>query len=633
MIKYLFALWSIFITMQVIGQDGNPSGTTNTKAEKLFHEGLAKFQLQDLNEANKLLDKALKLDENYPDALMLSAEIAQQQNNDAKALQLYERIIQKKPKYPFSYFKASEIYFKQKNYTEAYNKADAFLAFEGDFYKKKSEAKHIKNNAEFAAKAIKSSIPFNPINLGNGVNSMMNDYFPTLTADGNRLFFTRLENGMNEEFYSATRINGNKWSVAQNVGSPINTIENEGASCLSADGQYIFFTACNRRSGLGSCDIYLSKLDGSDWSNPVNIGAPINTANWESQPCVNFDAKTLYFSSNRPGGYGKSDIWKSTFANGKWSAPINLGPEINSDGEEQSPYIAKDDKTLYFTSDGHPGMGGMDLFIARKANDGRWNKPENLGYPINSSEDELSLSLDADGSLAYFVAEREGGLGGLDIYSFDMPKHLRPENTAYVKGIVYDAKTKKKLSAHIELTDIQTGKTIVESYSNKQSGEFLICLPGNHEYAFNASLNGYLFYSGHFSLKNEAAKEPQIVSIPMNPILAGEKIVLNNIFFDTDKSVLKEESKIELLKLYELLKNNPNTNIEISGHTDNQGDLKRNQALSNNRAKSVYDFLVQQGIIANRLQYKGYADSQPIAENSTEKGRSQNRRTEIKIIR
>ena len=364
------------------------------------------------------------------------------------------------------------------------------------------------------------------------------------------------------------------------------------AVSLSSDGQYIFYTACNRPDGAGSCDIFFSALDGDTWRDPRDLGFPINSSFWESQPTVSFDGKTMYFSSSKPGGQGESDLWYSTYGMGKWSAPVNLGPDINSPGSEQSPLIAKDNQTLYFISDYHQGMGGMDLFVSRRQPDGRWGKPVNLGYPINTQNNEMCLAISANGEDAFIACERKEGYGGLDIYAFKLNENMRPKKTGYVKGVVFNAKTLGKLKARLELIDLETGKTIIEATSNKLTGEFLFCLQGNKNYALNVGCEGYLFYSENFSLKDQSATEPLKLDIPLYPINVGEKMVLKNVFYDVDKFTLRQESKIELNKLIAFMKANPNVKIEVSGHTDNTGVKQKNLDLSNNRAKTVYDFFI-----------------------------------------
>jgi len=309
-----------------------------------------------------------------------------------------------------------------------------------------------------------------------------------------------------------------------------------------------------------------------------------------------------------------------------------LGPEINTNADEQSPHIAKDDQTLYFNSSGHPGMGGVDLYLSRRASNGKWSKAQNLGYPINSIKDETCLVIASNGVDAYIARDGEDSRGGLDIYKFQLYEEARPQKTGYVKGVVFDAITKKKIAARIELIDLATGKVVVESYSNKVTGEFLVCLQAHKNYALNIDQKGYLFYSENFEVNTESALAPLQLEVPLQPILAGSKVVLKNIFFDVDKFELKPESKSELDKLKQFLELNSNVKIEVGGHTDNTGDANKNIVLSGNRAKAVKDYLVANGININRVSSKGYAATQPLADNKSPEGRAQNRRTEVKLI-
>ncbi len=605
------------------------SGTKDKKADYYFGEALKTFQMQDFMRASQWIDKAVNLDPNFIDAWMLKAEMKSMDENFPEAIAIYEKIKVINPDFPMSYYGIAKALYANGNYEASFTAAEKFLTYP-DFYGKKDIINKIKQNAEFAKEAIKSPVPFEPINLGNMINSTDNEYFPGIPADDQTLIFTRLINGRNEDFYFSKK-QGDKYSFAYNMGFPINTDGNEGTISLSADGQYIFYTACNREGAYGSCDLYISKLDGITWAEPINLGPPVNTAAWESQPCLSYDGKTLYFSSNRPGGYGKSDIWYTTYREGRWTPPINMGPDINTSGDEQSPHIAKDDQTLYFNSNGLPGMGGVDLYIARKVN-GRWSKPQNLGYPINSFKDETCLVIASNGVDAYIARNGADSRGGLDIYKFELYEKVRPQKTGYVKGIVFDAATRKKISAKIELIDLATGKIVVEAFSNKTTGEFLVCLQANKNYALNIDQKGYLFYSENFAVKTESAIVPLQVDVALQQVADGAKIVLKNIFFDVDKFEIKEESKVELAKLIQFLNSNSTVKIEIGGHTDNTGDAAKNTALSANRAKAVLTYLVANGIKADRLSSKGYAATQPLADNQTAEGRAQNRRTEIKLL-
>jgi outer membrane protein OmpA-like peptidoglycan-associated protein len=383
---------------------------------------------------------------------------------------------------------------------------------------------------------------------------------------------------------------------------------------------------------MGRCDIYVSQKKGSDWSKPFDLSAPVNSPGWESQPSISSDGRTLYFVSNRKGGYGGYDIWKSNLTEKGWSEPENLGPNINTSLDEQSPFIHPDDSTLYFCSNGWPGMGGKDLFVSRLGKDGKWQKPENLGYPINSSGDENGLALTANGDYAFFSSNNLSGTGGFDIYTFELPKNLRPHRVTYVEGVVYDAVTKRPLESAVEIVDLEKDAPVYQDYSSADRGDFLATLTTGKNYGLNISRDGYMFYSANFSLVGHEEKKPFNLEVFLQPIAIGNKVVLNNIFFDTNKSDIKYESKPELKKLIDFLNLNPTVRIEISGHTDNVGTIQFNQTLSENRAKSVYQYLIRNGIGASRLVYKGYGETQPVASNDNEENRSKNRRTEFMII-
>jgi outer membrane protein OmpA-like peptidoglycan-associated protein len=394
----------------------------------------------------------------------------------------------------------------------------------------------------------------------------------------------------------------------------------------------LFFTGCNRPDGLGRCDIYISQKKGDEWGKPFDLSPPINTSGWESQPSISADGRTLYFVSNRQGGYGGYDIWKSTLTPKGWGQPENLGPNINTAFNEQSPFIHADNNTLYFCSNGWPGMGNQDLFVTRLGDDGKWGKPENLGYPINTHGDETALTLTADGATAYFASNNLKGLGGFDIYTFEMPVKLRPNIVTYVKGTVSDAKTKQPLESAVEILDLQNTQPVYQDYSSADKGDFLATLTAGKNYGLNISKSGYLFYSENFSLVGYQSSSPFNIHVLLEPIEIGNKVILKNIFFDTNKFDIKPESTSELQKLVDFLLFNPTLRIEISGHTDNVGNDALNQTLSENRAKAVYDYLIANKLDAARLVFKGYGKSQPIAPNDTDDNRSKNRRTEFKII-
>lgn len=471
---------------------------------------------------------------------------------------------------------------------------------------------------------------FEPENLGDGVNTVVSEYYPTLTLDGNKIIFTRRVRHFNEDFFEASK-NGNTWSMAASLPGDINTNLNEGAQNISQDGQWLIFTGCNFPDGYGSCDLYISYLTTEGWSAPENLGNRVNTEFWESAPSLSPDKRDLYFASRRPDGYGGSDIYVShRLPNGKWGEPENLGPEINTAGDESTPFMHADNQTLYFTSNGHIGYGGDDLFFSKKGAKNTWSTPVNLGYPINTIENEGSLVIAADGQTAYYSSDRSDSRGGLDIYTFQLRKDVRPMRTLWVKGKVYDKKTEKGLPSAVELIDLAT-QVIISKVQTDETGNYLITLPVGKDYAFNVNRRGYLFYSENFLLKG-GSDSAYNINIALQPIETNAVIVLKNIFFDFNQFDLRPESQVELDKVVQLMRDNPTLRIQINGHTDNIGKAAENLKLSENRAQEVVNYLIQKGIQPDRLAFKGFGATVPVAPNDTEENRAKNRRTELKVI-
>jgi outer membrane protein OmpA-like peptidoglycan-associated protein len=438
-------------------------------------------------------------------------------------------------------------------------------------------------------------------------------------------------NGTNEDFFRSRRIN-DQWETSVPVEGEVNTAQNEAAQNISQDGQWLVFTGCNHQDGFGSCDIYISYLGKEGWTEGVNLGGWINSDQWESQPCLSPDKRDLYFASRRQGGLGGIDIYVSHIQdNGKWGEPENLGPGINTSGDEQCPFIHADNQTLYFTSNYWQGYGDEDLFYVKKGPNGDWSKPVNLGYPINTINREATLFIDASGKTAYYASDRSDSKGGMDIYSFELREDLRPNKTLWIKGQVFDKKTTKGLPSAVELIDLSSNRTISKVQTDEK-GNYLITLPVGKDYVFNVNRKGYLFYSDNFFLSQHDPDSIYEKNIPLQPIEANATIVLKNIFFDVNKFDLKPESQIELDKVVQLMNDNPSLKIQIAGHTDNAGKPADNLTLSNNRAKTVVSYLINKRISPQRLSYKGFGETKPVADNNNAENRAKNRRTELKVV-
>jgi len=640
-LKFLF-LVLLFVPMLISAQNEKYS-TKSQKAIRSYENAVMDLQAKNYQDAEKNLGKAIKADSLFIEAWLLLGDLYCDTKKNTDAIASYNKAIYIDPDfYPGAYYFLGNLYFSMMDYEKA---KDSYLKFVSYKTLERPQLKKINrllSNCNFAIQAMAHGVPFNPVNLGDSINSPNSEYLPSLTADEQTLVITvrrpgdeytiGSENAEEEDFYITHKLNG-VWQKVRKMPAPLNSHGNEGAQAISPDGQFMVFTACDRPDGVGSCDLYFSRKTGDRWSKPVNMGEPVNTPYWESQPSISSDGRTIYFASSRKGGKGGSDIWYTIMDDeGKFSVPVNLGDSINTEGNEMSPFIHPDDRTLYFSSNGLPGMGGMDIYYSRKDLNGKWSRPVNLGYPINTSADEINLIVNATGNMAYFSSDKEGGKGKQDLYCFELYENARPAPVTYMKGVVYNSITGEKLAADFELIDVESGKSIVKSTSDAITGAFLVCLPADKNYMLNVSREGYLFYSDHFQLAGSARRtDPYLKDIPLKPISVGVSVVLKNIFFDTDKFEPKSESIAEMQKLMNLLKKNPRMKIEISGHTDNVGSKDYNTTLSLNRAKTVYDYLIKQGIQADRLSYKGYGFEKPVDTNDTEVGRANNRRTEFKV--
>ncbi|MEN8732628.1 MAG: OmpA family protein [Bacteroidia bacterium] len=617
-------------------QQANGQNVVSKKVQGLFNEGLKKQSYGDYDEAIKYFKQAIKKEPGYTDAHDALANTYQRKNELDNAISVYKKLLTIKSDHYFALYELGSIYFDRESLDSSAYYFGQFLSVNktNDRYAKTAEVKI--QNISFAKEAMKNPVDITPTNMGPSINTREQEYSPAFSIDEQTLYITRREgqltnNRPNEDLYYAENI-GDNWTEIKNLGPPINTVENEGAFSVSADGHYIFFTSCSRPGGKGQCDIWLTIDKDGKWGQPLNLQSPINTKNWESQPSISSNGRILYFASDRPGGFGGIDIWKSTFTDSGWSKPVNLGPEINTSKDEQFPFIHSDNVTLYFSSEGHPGMGKSDLFVTHLRPDGKWQKPQNLGYPINTTGYDWNIVVSRDGKTAYYSSDKmPDGKGGLDIYTFELPTELRATQVSYVRGLVRDAVTKKPLQTTVVLTPLD-GNATTQSYTNRSTGVFVVPLIAKKQYALTIDKKGYLFHSENFDMPEVPSDKPFEIIVDLQKVQVGKSVVLNNIFFDTDKFALKDESNKELQKLYTFLADNKDLRIEISGHTDNVGDAKYNLELSKNRAKSVYQYLVDQGIASDRLSYNGYGDTQPIADNSNKEGRAANRRTTFTVL-
>lgn len=599
-------------------------------AEAYVNAGYCAWRLRQNRKAIEYFQKGEQMGVNFTPRLILAyADALQRTGQPQKARPLIERLLtQTKPSDPM------------------YDRLRVTL-------------QHLKNAEKYMEKPLKVEIT----NLGGVLNSLNPDYAPVISADESVLLFTSRRPGSTggklagdglpyEDIYVSEKQADGKWSPPRNIGPPLNTAVHDACIALSADGQTLFLF----NSDNGG-DIFMSRLRGTRWLAPKNMGSPINSKHWEPSVCLSADERTLFFVSDRPGGLGGRDIYMCRrLPNGKWSAPINLGPPVNTPYDEDGPFFHPDGKTLFYSSNGPNSMGGFDIFRTELRPDSTWAPPANLGYPINTPGDEIYFVLSASGLHGYYASERDDSYGEKDIYLIDFstlreekpvasqkpaddlqissepaPVTFRP-NLTLVTGIIYDAETNQPLEATITLIDNEKGDTIAVLTSNAASGKYLISLPAGRNYGIAVTAPGYAFHSENFIVETTQGYREVRKDIGLNKYKTGTVIILRNIFFDFDKATLRPESKAELERVYQLLVENPRLKIRIAGHTDSMGSDEYNQKLSENRARAVYEYLIQRGISADRLSYIGYGESKPVDTNETDEGRQNNRRVELEIL-
>ena len=630
---------SILIFFAVLALGQGSYSTNSKKAIKLYQEGELLLRQRRFTEAIDKLNAAVDKDNNFVEAhlrLAFSYELLRNTKGQQYHLEQIIRIEPNSLKFKNVYYSLAKLYFNQGNYDQAGEMLVTLTKLGIDNNRIREDVFELNEHIAFAKVHIQKPLEIHPQPLTEKLNSFPLQYFPVLTADERTIIYTERE-GISfhddENIVISNKDENDEWEKPVSISPNINSQFNEGTCTISADGRILIFTNCEGRPSVGGCDLFISYKTGGDWSVPKNLGRNINSRSWDSQPALSADGRKLFFISDRGGGFGKRDIWMSQKdANNEWQMAVNLGKVINSSEDEVSPFIHVNGTSLFFASKGFPGFGGFDLYKS-ELHYTSWSEPENLGYPINTHEDQVSLFVSTNGKNGYYSYEQRGqeGLNQSLLYGFEFPEHgILEHRSIYLTGNIYDDETRGPLEAKIELYKLGNDEPIAIFTSDAVTGEYLSILNENTKIALYIECEGYLFESQSFDVDIETSNSIKR-DIYLKPIKMGNSVRLNNIFFEFNSASLTQDSKTELNKIVKFLMNNPTIKINISGHTDDQGAEAYNMDLSEKRAKAVYDFLINQNINPKILTFKGYGESKPLTDNVDEESKKMNRRIEFSI--
>lgn len=671
--KYLqilfFGFCSLILAHPVYSQEDSTESEgckiSNKKAEKIYKKGAAEFKAHKLTSAAKYFKAALNEEPDYVDALYGLAKVFTIQEKYSVAKKYYLKVAELCPSYDiYVFYYLGQIYlgvdkFDSANYfmTEFAKGVEELTPEERKLYKNLDRDYDHADSVKYYAKNMSiiknKKVPFKPSYLKN-VSTKLDEYLPIISPDNELCLFTRkiqtektktvwsdAQFTYKEKFMYSERNTDGNFNEAAEMPSPFNENDNEGGATLTIDNKHLYYTVCKylKDNSYLNCDICTSTYSDGYWSDITSVSSKVNNdKTWESQPSVSSDGKDLYFISDRKGGYGGYDVYVTHKLDSGWSVPENLGPNINTAGNEKSPFIHTDNQTLYFSSTGWPGVGGYDIFYSRKDKDGKFSKPTNIGYPINSEGDDVGFFVSTDGHYGYFASNdtiRFKGPGGWDVYCFDLYDDARPDQVHLISGTVKDETKDAPTTAMIELKNVKT-KQVTEVDVDSSTGKYVIAALYKNDYMLTVKKDDYAYTSKYIPKVDTTAAEenPVVVKVDMEvkPIEVGEAYRLNDIYFEYGSFELSEMSKIIIDGFIDFLNDHPTMKVAINGHTDNISGADFNMTLSENRARTVYEYMVAGGIDSSRLSYKGYGLTKPIASNDTEEGRAKNRRTEFVII-
>ncbi|MBC8147252.1 MAG: OmpA family protein [Bacteroidetes bacterium] len=682
LISFFYLLSGVSLA-QDVEEDEKCEPTKNKKAEKLYQKAIDNLSTGSYREAAEILKEAVGNDSDYYEAYFMQGIINIRQSNRYRKLSLasesFTQVVEICPSYENYYanFYLGDILFGRKSWSLSVKYLKAFIDNVNPVVVPEKDTQISKRNAakkeqqinsdytkaedlllwaEFYDRIYNNKVIFDPQPI-EGLSTTLGEYQLMISPDNETAYFIRAISLVNknllvpkaeiiEKLFSSTRKADGQFEEGQKMDYPFNVTPNSGSVSITIDNKVLYLTICKpTESGYKDCDICRTDFDGEYWLGIYPLDSNINTKYWESTPSITSDGKTLYFASNKPGGFGGADIYRSTIdEKGVWSMPVNLGPAVNTAGNEISPFIHTDSRTLYFSSGewvtddgkympGHMGLGDYDIFFIRLDEKGGWTEPMNIGYPINSEKADVGFIVSTDGKTGYFASDRLNGRRDKDIYAFDLYKDARPEQVLFIKGQLKDEESDKPIrKAKIELKNVVT-KEITEIPIDIETGKYVAALVFKNDYVLTIKKEDYAYETKYISKKARLYEAPTTIDIEIKPLKIGYAYPLNDINFETNSDSLTEASMSVIDGFIDYLKEFTKIEVAIHGHTDAVGSAEDNLILSSKRAKSVYEYMILKGIKASRLRYKGFGEEKPIATNATEEGKAKNRRTEFVIIK
>ena len=640
-----------FLTIGGLGFTQNCGKEISKKSMKIYHKALVSFENGKKREARENMFLLTKNEPNFAQANFSLGEFYIKANppNVKTARKYFEKAIAICPdSVVYAAYYMGKIYYGQRDFENAIKSFKYFLK-DVDKIRTDEDYFEIKNYLEYAQVSfdlLSNPVPFKPVKV-EGISTGADEYLPIISPDNEFALFTRRskeyrKRGLTEQlvekevFTFSLRNHEGVFEQGWEMEQPFNKVENEGAATLTIDNNDLYYTVCFRdpKTKYLNCDLYHSHFNNGYWSDIKSLGEHINGANsWESQPSVTSDGSTIYFASNRAGGLGGYDIYKILKQqDGSWSNPINVGAPINTAGNEKSPFIHTDSQTLYFSSEGHKGLGGYDIFLSRQNDKGEWQTPTNIGYPINSFKDDLSFFVSTDGHYGYYASNRFDENNKWNLYSFPLYEKARPQKVLLLKGQIDIEDSYDPVTARIQLKNMRT-KTITEIPVDSNTGQYVAAILFKDDQVLTVKKEGFVYSSRYLSTKDTTLIQPKELNIDVKKIEVGESYKIDDIHFATNSAILSNDALKIIDEFFEFLFENPNIEVEIQGHTDNVGRDESNLILSDKRAKSVYNYLLEKGIPKSRLSANGYGETMPIESNDTYAGRAKNRRTMFVIVK